>query len=235
MSKYASPDFSLLVDGYNLTAALIETVSRSTEAITQQTNPFGTASEAHTPVGMARGTLAVGGGIFDEAVDPLHAAKIPDGGVGVSRIVCVCDQGQTKDKHFTGYEGAWSQKSEVIATDGALTKANVLYQISGQVDNDGVILQELAAKTADWNTTATPYDAADDPLARHIDIVSSSIEAGATSIITTLDNHNLSTGDIVAIFDHVSVSPDINDSGIGAWQYIGHDHGHRCDLVLDPG
>jgi len=219
MSKYGSTQVKVLVDGYDLTAALAESITRSTEAITQQTNPFGVASEQHTPVGLAKGTLVVGGGLFDEAVDALHAG-IDDSGLGVSRIVCVCDQGQVKAKHFCGYAGAYSQKYEVLDSNGQLTKANVAYQVSGKVDEGAVILQELAAKTADWDTSATPVDAADDPLAEQIPIATSS--AAAASVITTTDNHNLTSGDVVAIFGHTSVTPDINDSAAETWQYIGH-------------
>ena len=221
--KYSSPSFSVLVDGYDLTPALIENSSQVNENVTQMTAPFGTTSEGHEPNGTSKAALSVGGGIFDQAIDPLHAGKIPDGGVGVSRVACIFNEGQAKGKHFTAYEGAYSQKSEALGVLGQLTKANVAYLPSGQVD-DGVILQELAAKTADWNTESTPFDIADDPGQRHIDIVSSSIEAGDTSVITTLGHHHLVTGDMVAIFTHASVVPDINDNPTAAeaWKLIGH-------------
>lgn len=222
MSKYASSSVSVLVDGYNLSPVLVETIARSTEAITQQTNPFGTASEAHTPVGVVKHTLSVGGALYDQAVDPLHPGKIADGGVGVSRIVCLSHEGQAKGKHFTGYDGAYSQKSEALVTNGALAKSNVTYLVSGAV-YEGQILQELAAKTADWTTeTSDGVDAADDPSNRHIPITSSSI--AAASVITTANNHGLVTGDVVAIFDHTSVVPDINDNPAAAeaWKLIGH-------------
>lgn len=222
MSKYASASVSVLVDGYDLTAALTESISRSFESVTQQTNPLGTATEEHSPVGVNKGTLALGGGFFDEAVDALHAG-IDGAGLGVSRVVCVCDQGQTKGQHFTGLEGAYGQKYEVLAQVGGITKANVAYQVSGQIDFNGVIIQESAAQTGDWDTTATPIDAADDATNTRVPIATSSIEAGDTSVITTDDNHNFATGDVVAIFDHASVAPDINDTAAAeAWTAIGH-------------
>jgi hypothetical protein len=221
MSKYASPSVAVFVDGYDLTPALSESISRSTESVTQQTNPFGTTNEAHTPVGMSKGVLSVGGGLFDEAVDALHAG-IADSGLGVSRVMCLCDQGQTAGKHFAGFEGLYSQKYEVVDTNGSITKANVTYQVSGKSD-DGVIVQASAAKTADWDTTAAPVDAADDASAKHIEIATSSVEAGDTSVITTIHNHNLASGDVVAIFDHTSCTPDINDTAAAqAWTAIGH-------------
>lgn len=218
MAKYASDTVKVFADGVDLTPALAESITHSMESITQQTNPFGTTNEAHTPVNMCKGTLAVGGGLFDEAVDTLHAG-ISDSGLGVSRVVCICEQGQTKGKHFTGYEGAYSQKYEVLDTNGTITKANLTVQVSGLVD-DGEIVQESAAQTGDWNTTATPIDRADDSSLEQIPITSSSL--ANPSVITTTDPHGLSTNDVVAIFSHASVAPDINDSGVGAWQYVGH-------------
>jgi hypothetical protein len=215
------------VDGYDLTAALVESINRSSEAVTQQTNPFGSTSEAHTPVGVTKAMLAVGGGYFDEAVDLLHAG-IADSGLSdtvaaVARIVCLFNEGHVLGNHFTGYEGAYSQKYEPILANGALTKANVTYQVTGQVD-EGVILQPLAAKTVDWDTKSTPVDAADDPVAERVPITGASVEATAISIITTPDDHHLVTGDVVAIFGMAGgITPDINDDASGeAWEGIGH-------------
>jgi hypothetical protein len=222
MAKYGSSSVSVLVDGYDLTPVLVETISRSTESITQQSNPFGTDSEAHTPVNMAKSSLSLGGAIYDQAIDPMHPGCIADGGVGVSRTVCICNEGQTKGAHFTGYEGAYSQKSEAVVTNGTLAKCNVSYLVSGTVD-EGVILQELASKTADWTTeTSDAVDSADDPAAQRIAITSSSVHA--TSTITTTINHGFASNDVVAIFDHTSVTPDINDNPAAAeaWKLIGH-------------
>lgn len=226
MSKFSSPSVAILVDGYDLTAALTESITRSNESVTEQTNPMGSTSEAYTPVGVTKGMLAVGGGYFDEAVDALHAG-IANGGLSdtvsaTPRVVCVFNEGHVLGNRFTGYEGAYSQKYEPLVSNGKLTKANVTYQVTGRVD-EGVIVQPLAAQTVDWDTKSTPVDAADDPTARRIPITSSSIEAGAESIITTTDPHGLVTGDVVAIFGHTSVSPDINDDATAeAWTDIGH-------------
>lgn len=221
MSKFSSTSVLVLVDGYDLTPALAESINFTpSEALTEQTNPFGSSAEGHSPLGISKGTLVVGGGLFDKAVDPLHAAKVPDGGVGVARVACIGVEGQVKGNHFTGYAGAYSQKSEVLDTNGKLTRANVTYLPSGQVEN-GVILQESAAKTDDWDTHLTPYDAADDSTAEQHPITSASL--ANPSIITCPDNHNLASGDVIAIFGMAGgIAPDINDSGAGAWQYIGH-------------
>lgn len=221
MSKYSSSGVSVLVDGYDLTPVLVETVSRSTESITQPHLPFGVTTEAHLPVGLVKHTLSLGGAIYDQAVDPMHPGFITDGGVGESRLVVIANEGQTKAKNFAGYEGAYSQKSEAVVTNGQLVKSNVTFVVSGTVD-EGVILQELAAKTADWDTESTPIDAADDASSQHIAITSSS--AASPSHIVTDYAHGLATDDVVAIFDHTSVAPDINDNPSGAtdWKLKGH-------------
>ena len=138
-------------------------------------------------------------------------------------MVCVFNEGQTAGNHFTGYEGVYSQKYEVLDSNGKLTRANVGYQVTGKADENAVILAPLGAITGDGDTHLTPYDAADDPTAERHPITGASVEAGATSIITCPDDHNLTSGDVIAIFGMVGgITPDINDSGAGAWQYVGH-------------
>lgn len=220
--KFSSVDVLILVDGYDLTPALAQSILPSNENLTEQSNGFGSGAEGHSPTGITRGSLVVGSGFYDKTVDPLHAGTDAAGGVGTLRTVVVCQQGQTVGAPFTGYEGVYSQKSDIQDKVAGLTMANVAYVVDGQVD-EGVIVQPRATKVADWDTHLTPVDAADDPAAKHIDIVSSSVESGATSIITTEDAHGLVTGDVVAIFDHASVTPDINDDAVAeAWTEIGH-------------
>lgn len=220
MTAYGSPSAKIMVDGYDLTPLAVESMARKKESIMQPTNGFSVATVVNSPVGVTRGTLTVGGGLFDETVDPLHAG-VAGSGVGVSRVVCLCEAGQTKGSNFTGYEGTYSQASEVLDANEAITKANVTYLVSGQVD-EGVILQELASKTADWDTTATSVDEADNPGNRHIPIATSSV--ANPTVITTVDDHGLVTGEVVAIFEHTSVDPDINDNPAAAeaWKLIGH-------------
>jgi hypothetical protein len=218
--KYASPSVALYVDGYDLTPALVSSIGHSNEILTQPSNPFGAGAVGDSPIGLARGVLTVGNGLFDKTVDPLHAAKVPDGGVGVSRVACVFEQGQTKGVRFTGYRGAYSQKAEVLDVNDGLTKANVAYIIDGEVD-EGVIVQEAATHVADWDTHLSPVDAAADPTARRVPIVSSSA-ANPTHIVFD-DPHGFVTGDVIAIFGHTSVTPDINDDATAeAWTAIGH-------------
>lgn len=213
MAKYGSADFTLfLVDGYSLVASLMETVTRSKEAITQQTNPLGADSEQHTPVGIEKFMLTVGGGFYDPTTDALHTALTTV--VGISRVICVGSEGNTIGKHFTGYEGALSTKYEVQDTNGGLTKANVSYLVSGKSE-EGVIVQHLTAFTADWDTktggagaTDAPVDYTLDTSQRVIPITSNSI--ANPTIVTTPVAHGLTNGDIILISGVATSDPTIN-------------------------
>lgn len=212
MSKYAGKDVLVLVDGYNLTAMLMEQIVAGREPITQQSNPFGVSTESHTPIGIVKGYANVGGGIYDEAVDALHTALSTV--VGISRVMCIAMEGNTIGKHFMGFEGAYSQKYEVMVQKDGLTKANVAYLIDGAV-NDGRIVQDLATFTADWDTktgganaTDAPVDHTTDTRQRVIPITSNSI--ANPTVVTTTVAHGLTTGDKILIAGVSSSSPTIN-------------------------
>ena len=72
--------------------------------------------------------------------------------------MCVGFAGNTTGYPFVGYEGTFSNEYEVLAESGALTKANVTFTMSGKRSGNGKILQPLATKTADWDTTSTSVD-----------------------------------------------------------------------------
>lgn len=218
MAKYTGASFSLfLVDGYNLIASLYDSVTIARELITEQTNPFGASSEEHTPIGLSRGEFSVGNGIFDATADALHTGAT-SGVNGVSRIVCAAIQGNTPGKMFIGAAGAYSQKYDVLDSRDGLTKANVTYLVTGNVD-EGQIIQDHATFTADWDTKTGGAGAADTPVDftaytgnRSIAIVSSSV--ANPSVITTAKNHGLTTGDVVLIAGHSGSTPTINGSRV---------------------
>ncbi len=214
--KYSGPNFSLLlVDGYNLVSTLVTSVSAADEALTEQTNPFGVTSEQNTPIGITKATLTVGQGLFDETVDALHNA-LASMGVGVARVLTAAFFGNTPGKPFHGYEGAYTQKYEVMDEKDGLTKANVQYLISGVADK-GQIIQDLATFTATWSTATgganaadTPVDYTADPSNRPIPITSNSI--ANPTVVTTSVPHGLTTGQVVLISGVSTSSPTINGS-----------------------
>lgn len=213
MSKYGGGSFALfLVDAYSLLASLSESASMGHESITQQTNPFGAGSEEHTPVNVERGMLAVSGGFFDATTDALNSAL---GSISHAvRIVVAGIEGNIIGKHFMGFEGAYTQKYEVMDTKDGLTKANVTYLVSGNSD-EGIIVQNLATFTADWDTktggagvTDAPVDYTLDPENRAINIVANTL--ANPSVVQTSKPHGLTTGQKVLIAGVATSSPTIN-------------------------
>jgi hypothetical protein len=208
MAKYAGVQFTtFLVDGYNLIAALSESVTMGKESLTQQTNGFTATSESHTPLNVEKGSLTVGGGFFDAGTNALLG--VYNAVRGINRVVCAAIEGNTIGKHFIGYEGAYDQKYELQDTRDGLTKANLNILVSGDV-NEGRIVQALAAFTADQlpPTGDTPIDYTTDPVQGAQAITSNSM--ATASVVTCPKPHNLVSTQIILISGVAGSSPDIN-------------------------
>jgi len=182
------------------------------EVTTEETHPFGEGSEENTPIGIDKGTLVAGGGIYDETTDALHNAI--GSVVGVSRIVCAAIFGNVAGLPFMGFAGPYSQKYDVMDARDALTKANVTYLVSGAVD-EGVIVQQLTQYSADWDTKTggagapdAPVDLADDTANRPVEITSNSV--ANPTVVTCTTPHGLTTGDKVLISGVTGSTPTIN-------------------------
>lgn len=214
MAKYGSGNFSsFLVDGKDLRPSLVENVSISWEVLNQQTNPFGVTSEENTPVNIYKAMLNAPGGFWDNTTDEIHTNWATDP-MGVTRVVCAALFGSAIGLPFIGLSGAISGKYEVLGRRDGLTKANLTYVCTGDVD-EGVIIQDLATFTADWDTktgganaTDAPVDYTLDPGQRVIGITSSSV--ANPTVITTAKPHGLATGDIILIAGHTGSSPTVN-------------------------
>lgn len=154
--KYGSSSFStFLVDGVDLRAARLLSVTHKVESITEPTDGLGDTSEAHGPVNLAKASLAQNGAFFDDAAGGMHA--LLKAGSAAERQIVFSVDGVT----FTGGLGAIVTAYEVIATNGTITKANAAYQVTGAIDTNGVILQN-GAQTVDW-TNASVDNAASTP------------------------------------------------------------------------
>jgi hypothetical protein len=96
-------------------------------------------------------------------------------------------------------------------TRDGLTKANVNFLISGDVD-EGVIVQDLTPITANKTppTGDTPVDFTIDTVQGAQPITSNSVDAGATSTVTCPKPHNLVSTDKILISGVASSSPTIN-------------------------
>lgn len=213
MAKYSGTSFSvLLVDQYNLIASTMDSASMEKEVVSQQTNPFGATSEQHTPIGLEKGVLTVSEGCFDPTTDTLH--NVTGSAHGVSRIVSAAIAGNTIGKPFIGFAGAYDQKYSVMDRRDGLTMANVSYLVSGNVD-EGVIIQDLASFTADWDTktggagvTDAPVDYTLDPSQTPIPITSAT--KANPCVVTTPCDHRLTSGQKVLISSNTLSGPAIN-------------------------
>jgi hypothetical protein len=107
-----------------------------------------------------------------------------------------------------GFEGAIDVKYEVMDKRDGLTMANVGYLVSGEVD-DGVIVQNLAAFTADLlpPTGDTPVDYTLDTAQKATTILSNTL--ANPTVITTIGAHGLVNGQKVFISGSNS-TPTIN-------------------------
>jgi len=212
MAKYGGASAILLIDGYNLLLAKLKTLSLKHEQLTEDTSGLGDNYEASSPVGKSRTTLTQGGGFFDTQTNGIHAlmaAGTPTTPQATPRIACLGVAGQTIGALFVGIQGLFASAYEVLGEDSKLTKANITYIFTGTIDR-GLIVQPLAAKTADWNTkslgTVTDYTL--DPSQRVIPITSNT--QANPSVVTTPVVHGLTTGDIILISGVATSSPTIN-------------------------
>jgi hypothetical protein len=213
--KYSGANFALLlVDGYDLRASITENASMGEETVTQQSNPFGIANEEHTPIGIQRGTLVAGGGLYDLVTDALHGALADV--TGISRIICAAIATSAIGKMFWGFAGAYSQKYEMQDQRDGLVKANVTYLVSGAVDVGQII--DYATYTANWDTKTGGVGAPDAPV-DHVAYTGNrsrkitNISVANPTVITTEGPHGFASGQTVVISGSNS-TPTVNGSRV---------------------
>src|SRR6185503_4717249 len=210
--KYGSASAWIFVDGFDLRATKIQTLSHKIESLTEPSHGIGDDHEEHSPQGIQRFTLTQAGAFYDTTTGSSHdalATHLPTTVQAASRVVCVGFAGQTIGEFFYGLSGTFTMVYEVLTANAALTKANVEYKVVGSLDR-GSIVQPLAAKTVDWNTKSlgTVVDYTLDPSQVVIPITSNSI-ANPTVVTTTIP-HGYATGDIVFIAGNITSNPSIN-------------------------
>jgi hypothetical protein len=208
--KIGSASFGvLLVDGYDFLASKVKNFTHKVEAVQERSDGLGDATEAMTPVGIQKLSVSQAGAFFDDATNGAHALLATIANLAVSRLLCAAFAGNTIGKPYLGGSGVYAMAYDVLGQVGNLTKANVAYQVSGSLDR-GVVLNELAAKTANWNTktNGASVDYTTNTSQRVTPITSNSI--ANPSVVTTPVPHGLTTGDIVLISGVATSSPTIN-------------------------
>jgi len=208
--KYGSASAWFLCDGYNLIANKLKGLRHTHTALTERTDGLGDSWEEHTPTGLSKVELTQEGALWDTDTVRIHAAmasSVPTSPQATPRVLCLGFAGHTVGEMFLGLQGAFTATYEVLATLGALTKANATHLISGQLDK-GTIIQPLATKTADWNTktlgTTVDYTLDTSQRVRAI----SNISVANPTVITAAA-HGLATGDIILIAGSDS-TPTVN-------------------------
>jgi len=208
MPLFGSSKFgALFVDGYNVLSAKIKDFDHEVEVELEPYEGLGDDWRATRPTGMRTATITQGGAFFDSTAAGIHdafkAAPL------TVRLVAWAFAGNVIGALFTACQGAFSTKYAPISTIGKLTKANVSYQVSGQLD-EGVILQNATPKTVDWNTKTdgASVDYTLDPGQRAIPITANTL--ANPSVVTTPVPHGLATGDIILISGVITSNPTIN-------------------------
>lgn len=151
--KYSSQSINLYANGVDLTAFAIKNERNKLSSKMEDVTGLGDSFQKFLPAGMGMAEWEFNGALWDTNTGNSHDTfKAPDASPqGTPAIVTIVLAGQTKGNEFVGYQGAFLADYEPLGVVGELNKVNVRYQVTGRADF-GVLLQELAAKTADFNT-----------------------------------------------------------------------------------
>ena len=155
MSKYGSASFTLLtLDGTSLLGAKVKDFAWKPEVLQEETTGLGDSWIEQTPTGIRRVTITQAGQYFDTALSGMHeqlsAMPLP------ARTLVWSPDGVT----LFAAKGTLTTAYEVLASNGALTKANVAYTISGSLDVNGEVIQGPADQTASWTGPTIDHGAA---------------------------------------------------------------------------
>jgi hypothetical protein len=152
--KYGAGSFSLfLVGGYDLLSAKVKNATIRDAVGLEPSHGLGDSWHEETPTGEQSAALSQEGAFFEDTAAGFHQGfKDPAAGQ-VSRVGVVGWEGNTIGSRFKGFAGLLTATYEVLAAMAGLTKANATYAISGIVE-EGRILADLLARTANWTTTA---------------------------------------------------------------------------------
>lgn len=208
MAKVSSSKFAvLLIDGFNLLASKIQGFSRGVEIILTRTDGLGDSWNEFSPTGMRQATVEQNGAFFSTAAASMHTTLST--GSQAQRLMTFAQAGNLIGAMFVGCQGVFQMAYTVLAKTSDLTHADATYQVTGQVD-EGVIVQEHASRSADWNTKTdgNSVDYTLDPTQTVIPITSNS--AATPTIVTTPVPHGLTSGDIILISGVASSNADVN-------------------------
>jgi hypothetical protein len=143
--KAGSASFTLLtLNGTSLLGAKVKGFTWKPELLQEDTTGLGDSWIESTPTGIRRAVVTQDGAYFDTALNGMHALlsamPLP------ARTLTWSPDGVT----LFSASGTLTTGYDVQASNGALTKANVTYTISGALQAGGVIIQAPEDHTATW-------------------------------------------------------------------------------------
>lgn len=145
MANFGSPSVGfVLVGGIDLLPVDVLAVEDlSKESLLEVTHGLGKTDEESKATGVMKGAFGLTR-YYDDGVNPFVGSE------QTPQVGCLSWNGNVVGGKFTGFAGLFGAHARAIKR-GELHKVKETYTVSGQVE-EGIVLQELEAKTADWNT-----------------------------------------------------------------------------------
>src|SRR5579872_2428383 len=199
MAKHGGVDALFLIDGFDFLAPKVQSIMMKVSSITEQSDGLGDGFQAFSPVGKQQMTLTQAGAFFDTAANSIHdamATKLGSTPNDTPRVVSLGIMGNVIGAVCYGVSGIFSVAYEALLQLSKLTKANAEHLLQGLVER-GSIVCNLAAQTANFDTTATPVDHTASPSQVNIPITSAT--KANPCVVTTTVPHGLTTGQKVLI------------------------------------
>ena len=206
--KFGTASAFFLVDGYNVLSNKITSLSEKAVSLMSDGTGLGDSAYETFPIGRVSSEVVQEGAYFDTTALYSHAAfsgSIPTSPQSTARVMCLGFAGQTTGYATVGYEGAFSDSYEVVAELGDLQRANVTYAITGK-RSAGLILQPLAAKTADWNTQSSSVDNAASSASGGEGFIQCTAATGFSAFVGTIQHSadNISFASLIDFSDNVT-------------------------------
>lgn len=144
MAKAGSCQFALLMlDGFDLLPSKVQGFAHKIGVVLEKTDGLGDCWDDHTPTGLRRLTVAQTGAYFTTNQGSMHDA------MKATPLTPRVLQFSPGAGQFYACKTAYVSMYEVLAKDGALTRANAQYVTDGPL-TEGQLAQPPTTRTASW-------------------------------------------------------------------------------------
>lgn len=199
MANYGPASAWILVGGLNVTGDHFS-MDHAEEQILSQSNALGDSWEEHTPVGVARQTLDMGAGLYDDRTAGQLAAYQGKG--STLQLVALGFKGYDLGAPCQLFNGSYVSTFKRTMNRADLTMANAVHTISGPNKAATVLHAISPAVTSAGDNEVSDTDAA--TLAKVIPITSSA----TNDVFTFAVPHGLAVGDKVLFTANHTSTPD---------------------------